>query len=148
MQPSPAPRVARDFLRQLYVPKVALGCAFCFFLSHAALRERLCCHVQVSAHFFVEFGFACFPPPEGHRLLTPYFQFLVPVSWLRLFRVQHASNRLRELRPLRTFSAQVFLARRCELVIFRSLLVFRNLPLRSEERRVGKECRSRWSPYQ
>src|SRR5688572_31481726 len=22
------------------------------------------------------------------------------------------------------------------------------LPLRSEERRVGKECRSRWSPYQ
>ena len=21
------------------------------------------------------------------------------------------------------------------------------LPLRSEERRVGKECRSRWSPY-
>ena len=27
-------------------------------------------------------------------------------------------------------------------------LVFINLPLlRSEERRVGKECRSRWSPY-
>src|SRR2546430_13615809 len=23
----------------------------------------------------------------------------------------------------------------------------RSLPLRSEERRVGKECRSRWSPY-
>src|SRR5260221_649663 len=22
-----------------------------------------------------------------------------------------------------------------------------NVPLRSEERRVGKECRSRWSPY-
>ena len=22
-----------------------------------------------------------------------------------------------------------------------------NLPIRSEERRVGKECRSRWSPY-
>ena len=22
-----------------------------------------------------------------------------------------------------------------------------NIPLRSEERRVGKECRSRWSPY-
>ena len=24
---------------------------------------------------------------------------------------------------------------------------FRHFPLRSEERRVGKECRSRWSPY-
>ena len=22
-----------------------------------------------------------------------------------------------------------------------------NIPMRSEERRVGKECRSRWSPY-
>ena len=26
-------------------------------------------------------------------------------------------------------------------------LVFANYQLRSEERRVGKECRSRWSPY-
>ena len=25
--------------------------------------------------------------------------------------------------------------------------VFRNKNVRSEERRVGKECRSRWSPY-
>ena len=25
--------------------------------------------------------------------------------------------------------------------------VFREKPKRSEERRVGKECRSRWSPY-
>src|SRR3712207_9039144 len=25
--------------------------------------------------------------------------------------------------------------------------IFRDLLLRSEERRVGKECRSRWSPY-
>src|SRR3989440_12831505 len=24
---------------------------------------------------------------------------------------------------------------------------FKYMPLRSEERRVGKECRSRWSPY-
>src|SRR3712207_9030700 len=27
------------------------------------------------------------------------------------------------------------------------LIVHRNLGVRSEERRVGKECRSRWSPY-
>ena len=25
--------------------------------------------------------------------------------------------------------------------------MFRGLEIRSEERRVGKECRSRWSPY-
>src|SRR3712207_6914735 len=25
--------------------------------------------------------------------------------------------------------------------------IFKVFPLRSEERRVGKECRSRWSPY-
>ena len=25
--------------------------------------------------------------------------------------------------------------------------IVKQLPLRSEERRVGKECRSRWSPY-
>ena len=27
------------------------------------------------------------------------------------------------------------------------ILVVKDLQLRSEERRVGKECRSRWSPY-
>ena len=27
------------------------------------------------------------------------------------------------------------------------LLIVRAMPVRSEERRVGKECRSRWSPY-
>ena len=26
-------------------------------------------------------------------------------------------------------------------------ILIENLPDRSEERRVGKECRSRWSPY-
>ena len=26
-------------------------------------------------------------------------------------------------------------------------LLSRSFPTRSEERRVGKECRSRWSPY-
>ena len=26
-------------------------------------------------------------------------------------------------------------------------MFFRKIPDRSEERRVGKECRSRWSPY-
>ena len=29
----------------------------------------------------------------------------------------------------------------------KALQTFESKPLRSEERRVGKECRSRWSPY-
>ena len=29
----------------------------------------------------------------------------------------------------------------------RALLLLQDLGIRSEERRVGKECRSRWSPY-
>src|SRR5256885_3396209 len=38
---------------------------------------------------------------------------------------------------------------RCWLVDTRARAVekWRPAPLRSEERRVGKECRSRWSPY-
>src|SRR2546425_11523261 len=33
------------------------------------------------------------------------------------------------------------------LVLVDTLLITAGLWLRSEERRVGKECRSRWSPY-
>jgi len=41
----------------------------------------------------------------------------------------------------------------CQLIVsllqtvFAAAALRRNLPFRSEERRVGKECRSRWSPY-
>ena len=31
--------------------------------------------------------------------------------------------------------------------VFTGILIFILIWLRSEERRVGKECRSRWSPY-
>ena len=34
-----------------------------------------------------------------------------------------------------------------ERTLLRLLVVQQEAPLRSEERRVGKECRSRWSPY-
>ena len=39
--------------------------------------------------------------------------------------------------------------RRCEKVLVRKTLQERHSEkyVRSEERRVGKECRSRWSPY-
>ena len=31
--------------------------------------------------------------------------------------------------------------------LFREIYPYTETPKRSEERRVGKECRSRWSPY-
>ena len=43
-----------------------------------------------------------------------------------------------------TFLGPVFFAAMC---ILPSLIMFFAEDKRSEERRVGKECRSRWSPY-
>ena len=40
----------------------------------------------------------------------------------------------------------VFLLILCGIIDF-GWLFYNQLSLRSEERRVGKECRSRWSPY-
>ena len=36
----------------------------------------------------------------------------------------------------------------CAILVLRLIVaLFSSLSVRSEERRVGKECRSRWSPY-
>ena len=43
--------------------------------------------------------------------------------------------------------SNVFLAAIPLLLVFIALILTKAGPLRSEERRVGKECRSRWSPY-
>ena len=48
------------------------------------------------------------------------------------------------LRSLLALGFQAFLIIVC--VAIYAVLV-QNIALRSEERRVGKECRSRWSPY-
>ena len=39
------------------------------------------------------------------------------------------------------------LAFRIKFIIFQRVYPSNNTTIRSEERRVGKECRSRWSPY-
>ena len=44
------------------------------------------------------------------------------------------------------YEAGLLLKRKFKLAIFNPLLIA-VAAIRSEERRVGKECRSRWSPY-
>ena len=52
-------------------------------------------------------------------------------------------NQLRYNQILQLFSAQEHQVQACLLDDFKTF----EKQLRSEERRVGKECRSRWSPY-
>src|SRR5205809_4945637 len=65
--------------------------------------------------------FRSFSPPHVHRASIPV---------LHLLRIEYSGNCIREARPFGALSAQVFLSRRCELIVFRPLLVFRNLPFR------------------
>ena len=56
------------------------------------------------------------------------------------------SDRLFSLDLAIAFVVLVIVVPLCEELIFRGIL-YGKLTTRSEERRVGKECRSRWSPY-
>src|SRR5256886_10124468 len=63
-----------------------------------------------------------------------------------------ARNRMRSSTPPRNcLSISDARARAAELrdLLNRALIAYHveDAPVRSEERRVGKECRSRWSPY-
>src|SRR5437899_11934039 len=60
--------------------------------------------------------------------------------------LQEGVRRLLQL-PAITIPPRLFLPRQAvDIDVFR-LRHFQNSRARSEERRVGKECRSRWSPY-
>ena len=47
---------------------------------------------------------------------------------------------------LRLWLASVLIASLCGLAVCLILIIMKRMKRRSEERRVGKECRSRWSP--
>src|SRR5579863_10577774 len=103
------------------------------------------------------------------QLQNPFFQIGVvqqlPSHSQNTGYVLNVPLRLRELCPLEFRNNHVFRARHKQRSIFQiDLLATAELPfaegaslpknqvdlptcLRSEERRVGKECRSRWSPY-
>ena len=58
-------------------------------------------------------------------------------------RVEDFSAKLREIFDLGPPAARFLLQASCHTVLSQK----KSYRLRSEERRVGKECRSRWSPY-
>src|SRR3712207_9447025 len=56
-------------------------------------------------------------------------------------------ERAREFRPLILMAGYSAYPRRVDFARMREIADEVGATLRSEERRVGKECRSRWSPY-
>src|ERR1017187_4740767 len=86
------------------------------------------------------------PPVRIHRLLLSLLARPIPLPLLFLLR--NVAANLVTLHPLDHRAAVVALIRH---QLFDAVDVhFRFVAgsqLRSEERRVGKECRSRWSPY-
>src|ERR1035437_6401472 len=98
--------------------------------------ERACIPVRQRATQSPEAAFLGWERAVGLRELT--------VFTLHLFRFQSSTLRnwlhtccsiLQTIPSATVFHGQVFAQKLVEL------------PSRSEERRVGKECRSRWSPY-
>src|SRR2546422_5738228 len=88
--------------------------------------------------------------PEQLRILETWLTESRETSWL-------AANRRRSQRVLMTLPVRVSgktgagspfeEATHTRAISAHGALILVSTPVRSEERRVGKECRSRWSPY-
>ena len=59
-----------------------------------------------------------------------------------MWRIWYISQVLREKRGIGVVEVILIL-----VVLIGLVIIFKSQLTRSEERRVGKECRSRWSPY-
>src|SRR2546423_781717 len=130
-QPSPSPNFSRDFLHQFHIPKFPPRRALRFLFLLPSLRALSRRHFQMAPHFLVKLCLPSLPPPETHRppprFLTSLLHFLALSLLLRL---QHARNRVRKLRPLRTLFRQLLLSCGRQLVKFCPLLVFGDSPFR------------------
>ena len=119
------PNLSRDALAALYGPTTAVINPYeaCFALAEdaAANGVTLLLDSPVTAIDVVDDGLEVTVP--GRSFST---RFLINAAGL-------GADRIEEMVGLRTFR---LIARKGEEYL-----------LRSEERRVGKECRSRWSPY-
>src|SRR3712207_9498314 len=75
------------------------------------------------------------------------FDKIAKVTRLDKAQVELIINDLIEQRLIVRTEKKGFLRTKVELTISHTGLQLLNSKKRSEERRVGKECRSRWSPY-
>src|SRR6266849_1702277 len=128
--PSASDRMATianpEFFRNILDPKRAS--------SARSLSRR---HLQVAPHFLFKLRVSLLPPPETHRppprfltSLLPYFLTSLPLASSLLLWLQHARDGVRNLRPPRTFSCQLLLSGRRQLVKLCPLLVFGDSPFR------------------
>ena len=76
------------------------------------------------------------PPPLGGDSLR---------LWIKLCKIINLI--IRKGRKARKYSICAALGNFVLIVFYRNLSYLDEKMVRSEERRVGKECRSRWSPY-
>src|SRR6266496_6579976 len=90
--------------------------------------------------------------PAGERIPGTLAQAAAPMTAAKAT-PRNAANAKCRMVPATTYPAEtgmafITIARADGLIMDIRLAVveLRALPLRSEERRVGKECRSRWSP--
>src|ERR1035438_6139427 len=82
-----------------------------------------------------------FAEPLGRRPEFPFLQKINGVTSPALF-IKAIRDTLKQHKYAREFKAFDLLLRNSGFTHG-----YKDLHLRSEERRVGKECRSRWSPY-
>ena len=118
-----------------------LKCVFLIFRDFHFSQHVLCPTLCIShfSRFLVISSF--FKSSRGCFSFSMLFSFLAILHVLQwTFLIFHFFS---------VFLA-IFHVLKCVFLIFRYFQFSRHIPgpsVRSEERRVGKECRSRWSPY-
>ena len=108
-------------------------------------RQRLCMHEALLSLFFSGNSFLYFEQRTDDVIISRHPNILLDLflsfSWdTEIF---HDKKKV-ELKEISFYKpALIFLL----IHVYTSISPFEGQFLRSEERRVGKECRSRWSPY-
>src|SRR5256886_5824943 len=110
-----------------------------------------CCDFEYCVTVSVVYGFFFFSSRRRHTRFDCDWSSDVcssDLSYVLLTMARHGYRKLEgELFTLKLHKNPPSVEMTDELLIPAEFLIEKPPPLRSEERRVGKECRSRWSPY-